>query len=158
MVPLLLFFFRYCEHSHLSLHRAFVKSFPSPRVVEHSVSDIFFLWHRHPIEGTGGLYCLLRKTLAKRGKMNCQSSGAKLKQLDSNPGRPGRQPTHTGLTTRLSPSYDRLFLRNRGQIVERTYDWLQRSWVIARAKSVVTRSMVMFKTSNLRFQIVSGRR
>ena len=28
---------------------------------------------------------------------------------------------------------------NRGQIVERTYDWSQRSWVIARAKSVVAR-------------------
>ena len=29
--------------------------------------------------------------------------------------------------------------------------------MIARAKSVVTGSMVMFKTSNLRFKIVSGR-
>ena len=38
---------------------------------------------------------------------------------------------------------------NRGQIVERTYDWSQRSWVIARAKSAVARSMVMFKTVNL---------
>ena len=47
---------------------------------------------------------------------------------------------------------------NRGQVVERMYDWSQRSWVIARAKSVVTRSMVMFKTSNLRFQIESGRK
>ena len=34
---------------------------------------------------------------------------------------------------------------NRGQIVERTYDWSQRSWVVARAKSVAARSMVMFK-------------
>ena len=29
---------------------------------------------------------------------------------------------------------------NRGQIVERTYDWSQRSWVIARAKPVAARS------------------
>ena len=41
---------------------------------------------------------------------------------------------------------------NRGQLVERTHDWSQRSWVIARAKLVVTSSMVMLKTSNLRFQ------
>ena len=33
----------------------------------------------------------------------------------------------------------------------------QRSWVIARGKSVATRSMVMFKTWNLLFQIVRGR-
>ena len=39
---------------------------------------------------------------------------------------------------------------NRGQIVLRTYDWSQRSWVIAMAESVVARSMVMFKTYNLR--------
>ena len=43
---------------------------------------------------------------------------------------------------------------NRGQIVERTYDWSQRSWVIARAKPVVAKWTVMFKPSNLRFQIV----
>ena len=29
------------------------------------------------IEGTNGFYCLIRKTLAKRGKRNCQSSEAK---------------------------------------------------------------------------------
>ena len=40
---------------------------------------------------------------------------------------------------------------NRGQIVERTDDWSQSSCVIARATSVVARSMVMFKTSNMRF-------
>ena len=34
-------------------------------------------WHSHQVEGTDGLYCLLRKTLAKRGKWNCQSSEAK---------------------------------------------------------------------------------
>ena len=33
---------------------------------------------------------------------------------------------------------------NRGHVVERTYDWSQRSWVIARANSVVTMSMVIF--------------
>ena len=37
----------------------------------------YFPWHRHQIEGTDGFYCLLRKTLAKRGKRNCQSSEAK---------------------------------------------------------------------------------
>ena len=40
---------------------------------------------------------------------------------------------------------------------QRSYDWSQRSWVIAGGKSVATRSMVMFKTWNLLFQIVSGR-
>ena len=40
---------------------------------------------------------------------------------------------------------------------QRSYDWWQRSWVTARVKSVATRSMVMFKTWNLLFQIVSGR-
>ena len=43
---------------------------------------------------------------------------------------------------------------NRRHIVERTYDWSQRSWVIARGISVATRSMVMLKFCNLRFQIV----
>ena len=47
---------------------------------------------------------------------------------------------------------------NRGQIVQMTHNWSQRSWVINRANSVATRSMVKVKTSNLRFQIVSGRR
>ena len=37
---------------------------------------------------------------------------------------------------------------NHGQTVESTYDWSQRLWVIARAKSVAARSYVMFKTSN----------
>ena len=37
----------------------------------------YFPWHRHQIEGTNGLYCLIRKTLAKRGKRNCQSSEEK---------------------------------------------------------------------------------
>ena len=45
----------------------------------------------------------------------------------------------------------------RRQIVERTHGWSQMSWMIAMAKSVAARSMVMFKMSNLRFQIVSGR-
>ena len=41
---------------------------------------------------------------------------------------------------------------NRGPTVERTYDWSQRSWAIARGKSAAIRSMVMFKTgrANLR--------
>ena len=39
----------------------------------------YFPWNRHQIvEGTDGFYCLLRKTLARRGKRNCQSSEAKL--------------------------------------------------------------------------------
>ena len=73
------------------------------------------------------------------------------------------KPSHTW----LRPGYDLPaieFFCNRGQIEERTYDWpqrsydwSQRSWVIARGKSVATRSMVMFKTWNLLFQIVSGR-
>ena len=70
------------------------------------------------------------------------------------------KPSHTGFTTRLRRSFDQDNLESytyRRQIVERTYDWSQRSWVIARGKSVATRSMVMFKTCNLRFQIVSGR-
>ena len=73
------------------------------------------------------------------------------------------KPSHTGLTTRLRPTCDRKYC-HRGQIEERTYDWShrvydwsQRSWVIARGKSVATRSMVMFKTWNQLFQIVSGR-
>ena len=66
------------------------------------------------------------------------------------------------VTPGLRPGYDLattdFFSRNRGQIVQRKHDWSHRSWVIARAKYVVTKSIVMFKTSNLRFQIVSGRR
>ena len=37
----------------------------------------YFPWHRHQIEGTNGFYCLIRKTLAKQGKRNCQSSEEK---------------------------------------------------------------------------------
>ena len=37
---------------------------------------------------------------------------------------------------------------NRGQIVERTHDWSQRSWVIARAKSVAARSWSCSKPSH----------
>ena len=37
-------------------------------------------------------------------------------------------------------------INNVGLVAKRSYDWLQRSWVIARGKSVETRSMVMFKT------------
>ena len=63
------------------------------------------------------------------------------------------KPSHTGLTTRLRPSCDRKCC-TRGQIEERkpmtgpqrSYDWSQRSWVIAMGKSVATRWMVMFKT------------
>ena len=52
----------------------------------------YFPWHRHQIEGTDGFECLLRKTLAKRGKRNCQSSEAKrFPQWDSNTGPSGRQ-------------------------------------------------------------------
>ena len=61
----------------------------------------------------------------------------------------------------IGPGYDLAATEkcwNRGQIVQRTHNWSQRSWVINRANSVATRSMVKFKTSNLRFQIVSGRR
>ena len=61
------------------------------------------------------------------------------------------------VTPGLRPGYDLPATEqfwNRGQIVERTYDWSQGSWVMAIAISVVARSMVMFKTSNLRFQIV----
>ena len=70
------------------------------RVVESTISYTFpvqtggifyFPWHRHQIEGTDICYCHLRKTLAKRGKRNCQSSEAYLPQRDSNPGTPGCQ-------------------------------------------------------------------
>ena len=51
----------------------------------------------------------------------------------------------------LRPGYDlpateKCF--NRWQIVERTYDWSQRSWVIARAKLVAARSCAMLKPSH----------
>ena len=63
------------------------------------------------------------------------------------------KPSHTRLTTRYDVAATKT-IRNHRQIAERTYDWSQRSWVIARGKSVATRSMVMFKTCNLRFQIL----
>ena len=51
----------------------------SPTITHSSADwwDLFFPWHRHPIEGPNGFFCLIRKTLAKRGKRNCQSSEAK---------------------------------------------------------------------------------
>ena len=52
------------------------------------------------------------------------------------------------VTPGLRPGYDLPATEkcwNRGQIVEGTYDWSHRSWVIARAKSVVASSMVMQK-------------
>ena len=52
------------------------------------------------------------------------------------------------VTPGLRPGYDLPATEkcwNRGQIVERTYDWSQTSWVIARAKSVAARSYVMLK-------------
>ena len=61
------------------------------------------------------------------------------------------------VTPGIRPGYDLRATEkiwHRGKIVERTYDWSHRSWVIAMAKSDVARSMVMFKTSNLLFQIV----
>ena len=70
------------------------------------------------------------------------------------------KPGHTGLTIRLRRSCEQNNFQpftNRRQLVERTYDWSQRWWVIARDKSVATKSMVLFKTCNLLFQIVSGR-
>ena len=51
----------------------------------------------------------------------------------------------------LRPGYDLPATEkcwNHGQIVERTYDWLQRSWVIARAKSVAARSWSFSKRSH----------
>ena len=55
------------------------------------------------------------------------------------------------VTPGLRPGYDLPVTEKLGivgKIVERTYDWSQRSWVIARAKSVAARSYVMFKTSH----------
>ena len=48
------------------------------------------------------------------------------------------------VTPGLRPGYDltaSVKCENRGQVVERTYDWSQRSWVTVREKCVVTRSM-----------------
>ena len=56
------------------------------------------------------------------------------------------------VTPGLRPGYDLPATEtcwNRGQIVERTYDWSQRSWVIAKAKSVAARSMVNLSCSKL---------
>ena len=54
------------------------------------MSHIYPCVGTHQIEGTEAFYCLLRKTLAKWGKRNCQSSEAKCHQQDSNAGPPGR--------------------------------------------------------------------
>ena len=72
----------------------------------------------------------------------------------------GRWSCSKPVTQGLRPGYDVAATKtiwNRRHIVERTHDWSQRSWVIARGNSVATRSMVMLKTCNLLFQIVSGR-
>ena len=45
----------------------------------------YFHWHRHQIQGTDGFYCLLRKTLARRDKLNCQSPEAKLSAVGFEP-------------------------------------------------------------------------
>ena len=93
---------RYCEHSNLSIiscTQGYFKSCHCLRVVESTTVYTFttlcgifyFPWQRHQIQGTDGFSCLFRKTLAKRGKRNCQSFVAKLAQQDSNPGPPGRQ-------------------------------------------------------------------
>ena len=61
------------------------------------------------------------------------------------------------VTPGLRPGYDLRACEkcwHRRQIVEWPYNWLQMSWVIMGAQSVVAMSMLMFKTSNLRFQIV----
>ena len=75
----------------------------------------------------------------------------------ANQSQQGRGHVHNPVTPGLRLGYDLPAIEkcwNRGQIVERTYNWSQRSWVIVIAKSVVAKSMVMFNTSNLRFQIV----
>ena len=66
----------------------------------------YFPWHRHLIERTDSFYCLLRKTLAKWGKQNCQSSEEKLHLLDSNPESPSHQSyslTHSAIAP---PNFD----------------------------------------------------
>ena len=72
----------------------------------------------------------------------------------ANQSQQGRGHVQNPVTPGLRPGYDLHAIEkscNRGQIEERTYDWPQRShdWsqrscVIARGKSVATRSMVMF--------------
>ena len=75
------FFFRYCEHSNLSIiHRVIFRvvlllewwSPPQLHIPVRTGGIFYFPWHRHQIEGTDGFERLLRKTLAKGGKRNCQ--------------------------------------------------------------------------------------
>ena len=47
---------------------------------------------------------------------------------------------------------------NRRQIANKSYDWSQKSWVIVRANLVAARSMIMFKTLDLWWQIARGRK
>ena len=61
--------------------------------------SFYFPWRRHQIEWTDG-FCLLRKTLAKRSKRNCQSSEAKLPQRDSNPA--GNRPVAISVAVALA--------------------------------------------------------
>ena len=66
------------------------------------------------------------------------------------------------VTTGLRPGYDlpaTVRCENRGQVVERTYDWSQRSWPGDRqGKISCNRDDGHVQNSyNLRFQIVSGR-
>jgi len=52
------------------------------------------------------------------------------------------------VTPDLIPCYDLARTKtywNRWQVVDRSHDWSQRSWLITRPKSVVARSMIMFK-------------
>ena len=65
---------------------------------------------RHQIDGTDRFSCLLRKTLAKSGKRNCQSSDAKCCQQDSNPGLLGRHSF--AQTTATGPAHVKHFLDN----------------------------------------------
>ena len=67
------------------------------------------------------------------------------------------------VTPGLRPGYDlpaTVICENRGQVVERTYDWSQRSWPGDRqGKMSCNRVDGHVQNSyNLRFQIVSGRR
>ena len=71
------------------------------------------------------------------------------------------KPSHIGLTTRLRPTCDRKMFqswanrRKNVRLVAEVVRLAQRSWAIARGKSVATRSMVMFKTLNLLLQITT---
>ena len=66
------------------------------------------------------------------------------------------------VTPGLRPGYDlpeTVKCENRGQVVEITYDWSQRSWPGDRqGKMSCNKVDGHVKTYNLRFQIVSGRR